>query len=249
VSEVTAAAGREPAHHVPAVVWLNQVSRTYQMGHEKVHALSGIDLQIQSGELIAVVGQSGSGKSTLLNILGCLDSPTEGVYRLAGLDVQNLNEESLAVVRNQHIGFVFQSFNLLPRQKAIDNICLPLVYCRHERLSRKERYDRAMESLARVGLADRAEHRPNELSGGQRQRVAIARALINKPKIILADEPTGNLDSRTSEEIIELLISLQREAGRTVILVTHEKEIAAHCDRVIALKDGLIIEDTKGKES
>ncbi len=225
------------------MVLIEQVVRSYQMGTETIHALNGIDIQIKPQELIAIVGQSGSGKSTLLNILGCLDTPTQGVYRLAGMDVQDLDDDALAIVRNQFVGFVFQSFHLLPRQSALDNVCLPLVYNRSDKTSKEERRARAMASLERVGLADRAHHKPNELSGGQRQRVAIARALINSPKIILADEPTGNLDSRTSDEIIGLLVELQREEGATVILVTHELEVADHCDRQIVLKDGLIIKD------
>tara|TARA_Y100001934_G_C12079549_1_gene644081 strand:- start:36 stop:791 length:756 start_codon:yes stop_codon:yes gene_type:complete len=226
-------------------VLLQDVRRSYQMGEEIIHALNGVQLTIREQELVAIVGQSGSGKSTMLNILGCLDSPSEGRYRLGGVDVQNLNEEELATIRNQYIGFVFQSFHLLPRQTALDNVCLPLVYQRQNKMTRRERRERAMEVLQQVGLADRADHRPNELSGGQRQRVAIARALMNEPKIILADEPTGNLDSKTSEEIIQLLVSLKKEAGRTVILVTHEPEIAAHCEREIVLKDGLIISDVQ----
>jgi putative ABC transport system ATP-binding protein len=228
---------------VADMVLIERVVRSYQMGAETIHALNGIDIQIKPQELIAIIGQSGSGKSTLLNILGCLDSPSQGVYRLDGIDVQDLDDDALAMVRNQFVGFVFQSFQLLPRQSALDNVCLPLVYNRREKTEKEERRARAMASLQRVGLADRADHKPNELSGGQRQRVAIARALINHPKIILADEPTGNLDSRTSAEIIELLVELQREEGATVILVTHEPEVADHCDRQIVLKDGLIIKD------
>lgn len=226
-------------------VLLQDVKRSYQMGDETIHALNGVNLTIHEQELVAIVGQSGSGKSTMLNILGCLDSPSQGVYRLGGVDVQNLNEEELAVVRNQSIGFVFQSFHLLPRQTALENVCLPLVYHRKEKINRRGRRERAMKVLDQVGLADRADHRPNELSGGQRQRVAIARALMNEPKIILADEPTGNLDSKTSEEIIQLLVSLKRDAGRTVILVTHEPEIAAYCEREVVLRDGLIMSDVK----
>lgn len=208
--------------------------KTYTIGTQVVHALDGLDLQIDRNEYVALMGPSGSGKSTLMNILGCLDSPTQGNYTLNQQDVAHLNEDQLAEIRNREIGFVFQTFNLLPRYTALENVALPLIYAGLDRESREER---AKEVLTQVGLADRMSHRPNELSGGQRQRVAVARALVNRPSIILADEPTGNLDTATSMEIMALFQEIQ-EAGNTVILVTHEEDIAACARRVVRLRDG-----------
>jgi putative ABC transport system ATP-binding protein len=219
--------------------------RRYDMGGEPVFALNGLSLQIEQGELVAIVGQSGSGKSTLMNLLGCLDTPTTGTYTLAGKNVAQLNDNELAEVRGTHIGFVFQSFHLLPRQTALENVTLSMTYNRTQPSSRATQLHRAAAALATVGLGDRAGHRPSELSGGQRQRVAIARALVHNPSILLADEPTGNLDSKTTEDILQLLLALHRDQKRTVIVVTHEPDIAARCDRVVHLKDGRMLSDTK----
>lgn len=227
------------------LVHLRNVVKKYQMGSEEVLALAGVDLDIHAGELVAIMGQSGSGKSTMLNVLGCLDRPSSGQYILSGQAVDDMDPDALAEMRNRHIGFVFQSFQLLPRQSALENVTLPLVYQRNPRISPLERMERAHSALAQVGLAERTEHRPNEMSGGQRQRVAIARALVNEPSILLADEPTGNLDSRTTEEILSLLVQLQREYRRTVIIVTHETEVAERCDRIVWLKDGLVLRDER----
>ncbi len=224
------------------LVFAQALKKTYVMGQEQVHALDGVDVEIREGELVAIVGQSGSGKSTLMNLLGCLDTPTSGTYQLAGISVEDLTDEELAEVRNRHIGFVFQSFHLLPRQSALQNVTLPLVYRRSERMTATDRIARATDALTRVGLQTRMHHKPSELSGGQRQRVAIARALVNDPSIVLADEPTGNLDSRTSEEILDVLASLSKQHGRTVIVVTHDVDVAKRCDRQIQLKDGRIVE-------
>jgi putative ABC transport system ATP-binding protein len=224
-----------------ALLELAGVKRTYEMGAEKVHALAGVDLEIDRGEYVAIMGPSGSGKSTLMNLLGCLDTPSEGSYRINGKAVEGLGDVELAALRNQEIGFVFQTFNLLPRTSALENVELPLVYAG---VPRKERREKALAALERVSLADRAKHQPNELSGGQRQRVAIARALVNEPSILLADEPTGNLDSATSEEIMRLFDELHRQ-GNTVILVTHEAEIAAHARRRIVLRDGRVVTDER----
>lgn len=221
------------------LIELRDIERHYEVGGETVRALDGVDLHVGSGEYLAIMGHSGSGKSTLMSLLGCLDTPTRGTYRLSGEAVHELEDDQLADVRNRRIGFVFQTFNLLPRLDAVSNVGLPLLY---RQMPRKERDDRARSALERVGLGHRARHRPNEMSGGQCQRVAIARALVTDPAIVLADEPTGNLDTQTSDEIMELFDTLQRE-GRTVILVTHEDDIAEHAHRQIRLRDGKIIHD------
>jgi putative ABC transport system ATP-binding protein len=222
-----------------AVIVVRNLKRDYEMGSETVHALRGVDLTIKRNEFVAIMGPSGSGKSTLMNLVGCLDSPSEGEYWLNGHRVSELGDDELARIRNREIGFVFQTFNLLPRATALQNVELPLIY---GGTGAKERRRAAAEALERVGLADRMGHRPNELSGGQRQRVAIARALVNKPSIILADEPTGNLDSKTSEEILALFEQLYAE-GQTIILVTHEHDIATHARRQVHLKDGQVERD------
>jgi putative ABC transport system ATP-binding protein len=218
------------------LIELEKIEKTYVRGMEEVNALQGVDLDIDQNEYVAIMGPSGSGKSTLMNIVGCLDTPPSGTYRLVGTDVSDMNANELADVRNQQIGFVFQTFNLLPRATALHNVELPLLYGGTRRRLRRER---AEEALERVGLEDRMDHRPAELSGGQRQRVAIARALANRPSILLADEPTGNLDSRTGDEILELFDALHQE-GNTVILVTHEPDIARHAHRLIRILDGKI---------
>ncbi len=222
-----------------AVIVTRNLQRDYDMGGEIVHALRGVDIYIRRNEFVAIMGPSGSGKSTLMNLIGCLDSPTGGEYWLNGYRVSELGDDQLARIRNKEIGFVFQTFNLLPRASALHNVELPLVYAG---TGSKERRALASEALARVGLEDRMQHKPNELSGGQRQRVAIARALVNRPSILLADEPTGNLDSTTSEEILALFEALHRE-GQTVVLVTHENDIAAHAKRQVHLKDGRVERD------
>ena len=216
--------------------------KTYHVGDQVVHALDGLDLDIGTNEYVALMGPSGSGKSTLMNMLGCLDSPTSGTYALNGQDVSRLEDDALADIRNREIGFVFQTFNLLPRYTALENVALPMVYAG---FSKAERISRAQEVLRQVGLGDRMDHRPNELSGGQRQRVAVGRALVMRPSIILADEPTGNLDSATSEEVMELFGDIQK-AGNTVILVTHEEDIAAYAHRVVRLRDGRVESDVRG---
>ena len=222
-----------------SLIRIQNISRRYQMGSETIHALRDVSLQIERGEYVAIMGPSGSGKSTLMNVLGCLDTPTSGRYELNGTDVSKMDDNALAEVRNREIGFVFQTFNLLPRADALHNVELPLVYAgmKHE-----ERRQRAKEALQMVGLGERMKHRPNELSGGQRQRVAIARALVNRPSIILADEPTGNLDSRTGEEIMAAFENIWKQ-GNTVILVTHEADIAEHARRIVRMKDGRIESD------
>ena len=224
-----------------AVIQLRGVYRTYAVGGQSLHALNDVDLDIARNEYVAIIGASGSGKSTLMNLIGCLDRATRGEYRLEGTPVGGMNETELARIRNREIGFVFQSFNLLARASALKNVMQPLVY---RGIPRAERRERAREALERVGLGDRLDSRPNELSGGQRQRVAIARALVGKPAILLADEPTGNLDSHTSREIISLIDQVH-DSGQTVIMVTHEPDIAAHCRRVIRLEDGRVAEDRR----
>ncbi len=221
------------------VIELSGIKKIYQVGGQEVAALAGIDLNIAKGEFAALMGPSGSGKSTLMNILGCLDRPTVGSYKLDGQEVATLSDDELAVTRNRRIGFVFQNFNLLSRISAADNVALPLIYAG---VGRKEREEKAKKILEAVGLGDRAEHQPNELSGGQRQRVAIARALVNDPHIIMADEPTGNLDTKSTKEIMEIFEGLHQE-GRTIILVTHEPDIAACASRQLLVRDGLITRD------
>ena len=221
------------------IIQLNHILKDYHVGTQTIHALRGIDLQITKNEYVAIMGASGSGKSTMMNILGCLDTPTGGHYFLNSQDVSNMDEDALAEVRNKEIGFVFQTFNLLPKYTILENVALPLVYAG---MKTKQREERAKEVLNEVGLSDRLKHRPNELSGGQRQRVAIARAMVNKPSIILADEPTGNLDSKTSIEIMRLFDAIH-QLGNTIILVTHEPDIALFAKRIIRLKDGRIEED------
>lgn len=221
------------------IIELSKIAKAYQIGTETIHALRSVSLSIHKNEYVALMGPSGSGKSTLMNVLGCLDSPTSGDYILNGLSVAQMPDNDLAEVRNKEIGFVFQSFNLLPRSTALDNVILPLIYAGY---SKADRLKRGKEVLEQVGLGSRMLHKPNELSGGQRQRVAIARALVNKPAIILADEPTGNLDSKTSVEIMGLLEEIQRQ-GNTIVLVTHEEDIAQHAHRIVRLKDGLVEKD------
>lgn len=223
-----------------SVIRLENIQKSYFMGSQAIPVLKGISLDILKNEYVALMGPSGSGKSTLMNILGCLDSPTAGTYILNGKDVSKMPDDDLAEVRNIEIGFVFQQFNLLPRLTAAENVALPLIY---SGIGKKERMERAMESLNKVGLAERSHHKSNELSGGQIQRVAIARALVNNPSLLLADEPTGNLDSKTSVEVMEIFGKIQ-EAGNTVVLVTHEEDIAAYAKRVVRLRDGLVESDT-----
>ena len=219
-----------------SIIETSELKKTYQVGEVQVHALDGLDVRIEKGAYIALMGPSGSGKSTLMNVLGCLDTPTSGEYVLNGNDVSSLSDDELAEIRNKEIGFVFQTFNLLPRYTALENVALPMIYAGVPKVERLERAERV---LKKVGLVDRMDHRPNELSGGQRQRVAVARALVMNPSIILADEPTGNLDSVTSDGIMELFSEINND-GNTVIVVTHEEDIAAHAERVIRLKDGKI---------
>ncbi|WP_460511054.1 MULTISPECIES: ABC transporter ATP-binding protein [Hymenobacter] len=221
------------------VIETTDISKVYRMGTEEIHALQSVSITIQRGEYVAFMGPSGSGKSTLMNIVGCLDTPSGGRYILNGKDVSNMTDNQLADVRNREIGFVFQSFNLLPRATSLDNVALPLIYAGY---GKSERQEMAREALRSVGLAERAMHKPNELSGGQRQRVAIARALVNNPSIILADEPTGALDTRTSHEIMELFEALYVR-GNTIIMVTHEEDIARHAHRIVRLRDGLVESD------
>lgn len=226
-----------------SLIELNSIAKIYKMGNQEVKALQDISLDINKNEYVALMGPSGSGKSTLMNILGCLDTPSKGVYILNNTDVSRLEDNQLAEIRNKEIGFVFQTFNLLPRYSALENVALPLIYAG---IGKEEREERAKEVLTQVGLEDRMTHKPNELSGGQRQRVAVARAMVNKPSIILADEPTGNLDSKTSVEIMQLFSDIH-QLGNTVILVTHEKDIAEHAHRIVKLIDGLVESDEKNE--
>ena len=221
------------------LITIKEIGRKYVIGSEVIHALKSVSLDINKGEFVALMGPSGSGKSTLMNILGCLDTPSSGTYILNGTDVSHMTDDALAEVRNQEIGFVFQTFNLLPRSTSLDNVALPLIYAGN---SKKDRDARAKKALENVGLGNRMDHKPNELSGGQRQRVAVARALINDPSIILADEPTGNLDTKTSIEIMGLLEEIHSK-GNTIILVTHEEDIAQHAHRIVRMRDGLIEND------
>lgn len=222
-----------------ALIQVNQLCKTYELGPQKVYALQNVNFSLERGEFAAIMGHSGSGKSTLMNLLGCLDIPSSGSYHLDSMNVSQLTANELAVVRNQKIGFIFQSFNLLPRASAMENVELPLLYGRIRNPKKL-----AKEALDKVGLADRARHKPNELSGGERQRVAIARAIVNQPAIVLADEPTGNLDSRTGDEIMQAFNRLNKE-GTTIILVTHESEVANHAKRILKMKDGALISDVK----
>lgn len=230
---------REDLVNSGVVIKTEELAKVYEMGAEQVHALRGVNVEIRKGEYVAIMGPSGSGKSTLMNLIGCLDSPTSGKYWLAGRLVSDLDDDELAYIRNKEIGFVFQTFNLLPRATALHNVELPLIY---NGTPAEERIEKAKNALERVDLADRMQHKPNELSGGQRQRVAVARALVNNPSIVLADEPTGNLDSKTGEEIMTLFENLYRQ-GNTIILVTHENEIAQHAHRIIHIRDGKIASD------
>ncbi|MDO6389686.1 ABC transporter ATP-binding protein [Pontibacter sp. BT731] len=226
------------------IIETHDISKVYRMGSETIHALKSVSIRIERGEYVAFMGPSGSGKSTLMNIIGCLDTPSGGQYVLNGNDVSNMTDNELAEVRNKEIGFVFQTFNLLPRQSSLENVALPLIYAGYNKSTREEKAQKALES---VGLGNRGKHKPNELSGGQRQRVAIARALINNPSIILADEPTGNLDTKTSYEIMELFENLHAK-GNTIIMVTHEEDIAKYAHRIVRLRDGLVETDEMNQD-
>jgi len=234
--DLSATAG--PTSVDPLVIRIRGVTKTYHLGATSVYALRGVDLDVRRGEFVAIMGPSGSGKSTLMNVIGCLDQPTAGTYELDGHETSTLSDDELAVIRNRRIGFVFQMFNLLPRTSAIQQVELPLIYS-----GARDRRQRATAALAAVGLADRMHNKPSELSGGQQQRVAVARALVTEPAILLADEPTGNLDTRSSEEIMALLQELNRERGITIVFVTHETDIAAHTNRIVHLRDGRIVRD------
>ena len=230
------------------IIEVRGVTKVYHVGVEVIHALRGVDLAVHAGEMVAVMGSSGSGKSTLMNTLGCLDRPTAGTYHLGGREVSGLDAAELSQVRNQEIGFVFQSFELLPRLTALENVELPLLYSRGKGWGwARQRRKLAEEALQRVGLGKRMDHRPNQLSGGQKQRVAIARALIAKPRILMADEPTGNLDTTTTEEILALFAQIHAQ-GQTVLMVTHENDVAAHCERVVRLRDGLVLSDLPAEQ-
>src|SRR6267154_868468 len=244
VETVAVESYREDLVSSGVVIKTTELAKVYEMGSEQVHALRGIDLEIRKGEYVAIMGPSGSGKSTLMNLIGCLDSPSSGKYWLAGRLVSDLDDDELAYIRNKEIGFVFQTFNLLPRATALHNVELPLIY---NGTPAEERLERAKKALERVDLVDRMNHKPNELSGGQRQRVAIARALVNSPSIVLADEPTGNLDSKTGDEIMALFENLHRQ-GNTIILVTHVNDIAQHAHRIIFIRDGKIASDQAVKK-
>jgi len=244
VASVELEAYREDLVSSGLVIKTGELAKVYEMGSEQVQALRGVDLEINKGEYVAIMGPSGSGKSTLMNLIGCLDSPSSGKYWLAGRLVSELDDDELAYIRNKEIGFVFQTFNLLPRASALHNVELPLIY---NGTPAEERLEKAKQALSRVDLTDRMHHKPNELSGGQRQRVAIARALVNSPSIVLADEPTGNLDSKTGEEIMALFANLHKE-GNTIILVTHENDIAQHAHRIIYIRDGKIASDEAVKK-
>ena len=228
-----------------SVIFMEQVQKIYKMGEEYIYALRGLTVGVRKNEYVAIMGPSGSGKSTLMNLIGCLDSPTTGNYFFNGVNVAGLDDDDLAEIRNREIGFVFQTFNLLPRSDSLHNVELPLIYAG---VGKDERHTRALQALEQVGLADRAGHKPNELSGGQRQRVAVARALVTRPSIILADEPTGNLDSKTGEDIMRLFHEL-RDQGNTLIVVTHEEDIARHAQRIVRIKDGLVEHDETIPES
>ncbi len=240
VHDRMAPARRPPLQDRP-VIDVREVSRTYELGQVRVHALQGVSLRVMRGDMVAIMGSSGSGKTTLMNILGCLDAPTSGSYLIDGVDVAGLDEDDLADLRNRRIGFVFQSFNLVPRTSALVNVELPLAYAGMRGRARRERAERALRS---VGMGDRIAHEPSELSGGQQQRVAVARALVTNPSLILADEPTGNLDSRSTREVLRIFAQLNDE-GRTVVLITHEPDVAAQAKRVVRLSDGRIIEDRR----